>query len=313
MRMAWVVAFTLAACGRGSGPVAIHAPSAAPAKPACVKPPEELSPITHASGDAKRVRFCVGTNVDQCFEIELATGALTRLAEQPKAQTPAIQAPAHLEITNPELKVCTGNGCKTLTPQVWPGAAPLHAATNGAVAAVMLGDAEAGKGTVEVYDVMKMKKLASFRYASGDFKCGEIGMVGDTIYVGTNMCTSPSGRAALYSTKGGKIASVGGQPDFGTYGNAYTQVEDTVWAFLGENGNRIALQDVVSGKVVKMIDTSALFAIGSAKMGNPGESAIVRLDGGRIAVIAGTPANGSIAIVDVTTGDVKIVRAPLCS
>ncbi|HEX5060434.1 MAG TPA: hypothetical protein VFV99_13795 [Kofleriaceae bacterium] len=303
----------LAACAREApepvGPIGIKVPPGTP-KRLCVKQPDEAAAISHASGDKHIVQYCVGTAIDQCFSLELISGGLRRLSEQPAAQSPAIQAAAHVETTNPELKVCGTNGCKTLTPQVWPGAAPLHAATNGTVAAVMLGDAEAGKGYIEVYDVMKAKKLASFKYARGDFKCGEIGMLGDTIYVGTSMCANPSGRAALYTAKGKKIANVGGKPDFGMFGNAYTQVEDTVWAFLEENGNRIALQDVVKGKVKKTIDVSALF---ESKMGNPGESAIVRLDGGRLAVIAGTPANGSVAVVDVTSGEVTIVRAPLCT
>jgi len=308
MRCALLVA--IAACG-SEAPAPVS-PSAikSPPEPLCVKQPDEAAAISHASGDKTIVQYCVGTAIDQCFALELVSGKIRRLPEQPKPQSPAIQAAAHLETTNPELKVCGTSGCKTLTPQVWPGAAPLHAATNGAVAAVMLGDAEAGKGYVEVYDVMKAKKLASFKYARGDFKCGEIGMLGDTIYVETRMCANPSGRAALYTTKGKKIANVGGKPDFGMFGNAYTQVEDTMWAFLEENGNRIALQDVAKGKVQKTIDVSALF---DAKMGNPGESAIVRLDGGRIAVIAGTPANGSVAVVDVTSGEVTIVRAPLCT
>lgn len=314
MRLALVAGLVLAACGNEPAPVSPSAVrSPALTKPVCVKPPDEPAAIAHAGGDKKQVHYCVGTAIDQCFTLELATGKLTRLPAQPEDQTPAIQVPARLEITNPELKVCGTTGCKTLTPQVWPGAAPLRAATNGTVAAVMLGDSAAGKGYIEVYDVMKMTKLARFGYARGEFTCGEIGMVGDTIYVGTSMCASPSGRGALYTAKGTKIANVGGTNDFGMFGNAYTQVADTVWAFLEENGNRIALQDVATGKVVKLIDVSELFSTASAKIGNPGEAAIVRLDGGRIAVIAGTPANGSVAIVDVTSGAVKIVRAPLCS
>ena len=71
-----------------------------------------------------------------------------------------------------------------------------------------------------------------------------------------------------------------------------------MWAFLEENGNQIAPQDVAKGKIVKAIDVSALFAdSGAEKMGNPGESAIVRLGNGKVAVIGGTPANGSVAIV----------------
>ncbi len=303
------VSALVAACG-GSPPkpTTDHKPPA----PACVKQPDEAAPITHANGTKSWVQFCVGTSVDQCFQLELVSEQLTRLPAQPQGQTPAIQAPARLETTNPDLKVCTASGCKTLTPLVWPGASPIHAATNGTVTAVMLGNAEAGQGYIDIYDVMKLKKLTSFKYGQGDFTCGELGMLGDTLYVGADTCVAPSGRAALYTTKGKKIANVGGKPDFGMYGNAYTQVEDNVWAFLQENGNQIVMQDVVTGKVTKTIDVSPLFETASAKLGNPGESALVRLDGGRLAVIAGTPANGSVAIVEVASGALRVVRAALC-
>lgn len=281
-------------------------------KPACIKPPEEAAVIAHADGDEKRVTYCVGTAVDQCFAMDLASGKLTNLSDQPKGQSPALDASARVETTNPEFKVCTeATGCKTLTPQVWPGAAPLRAATNGTIAAIMLGDAEAGKGYVDIYDVMKTKKLATVKYARGEFKCGDLAMLGETLYVNATVCSGTSGRAALYSSKGKKIANVGGKPDFGTFGNSYTQIEGPVWAFLEENGNRIALQDVMRGKVIKSIDVGALFA--SSKMGNPGESAIVRLGNGKVAVMGGTPANGSVAIVDLTTGAVKVVAAPMCN
>jgi hypothetical protein len=286
-----------------------------PANAGCIKPPDDTAAIAHADGDEKRVTYCVGTQVDQCFAMDLASGTLTNLAGQPQGQSPALDAGARVETTNPEFKVCTeATGCKTLTPQVWPGAAPLRAASNGRIAAIMLGDAEAGKGYVELYDVMKAKKLGTIRYARGEFKCGDLAMLGETLYVNATVCSGTSGRGALYSAKGKKIASVGGKSDFGTFGNSYTQVEGPMWAFLEENGNRIALQDVTKGKVVKSIDIGALFAgAGAAKMGNPGESAIVRLGNGKVAVVGGTPANGSVAIVDLTTGEVGVMPAPMCN
>lgn len=285
-----------------------------PKKPACIRPPEETGTINSATGDSSRVSYCVGTAVDQCFSLDLPTGTLTALDNPPEPQPRSLDAASRLETTNPELKVCTGEACKTLTPQVWPGAAPLHAATNGAVAAVMLGDATAGKGYVDVYDVAKSKKLATFRYARGEFKCGEIAMLGSTIYVAQNVCEVPSGRAALYTTKGRKLANVGGRADFGAFGGAFTQLDATRWAFLGENGNKLVIQDVVSGKVTKRIDTSTLFTtVAAANMGNPGESALVRLGSGKLAVIGGTPANGSVAIVDLETADVTVIRAALCN
>lgn len=316
-------AFLLAgvfACGgsdatRSVAPISIKPvePAAEPPKPVCVRPPEETAAVNSATGEAERVSYCVGTAVDQCFSLDLTSGKLTSLARPPVAQSRSLEPVGRIESTNPELKVCTTDACKTLTPQVWPGAAPLHAATNGAVAAVLLGDAPRGRGHVDVYDVAKAKKLASFRYARGDFRCGEIAMLGSTIYVAANVCEEPSGRAALYTIKGRRLAYVGGKRDFGTYGSELTQIDGTSWAFLGENGNKLVIQDVVKGKVTKRIDTSALFTtVAAANMGNPGESALVRLGPGKLAVIGGTPANGSVAVVDVATGEVKVVRAPLC-
>lgn len=311
MRGAFLV--WLVACGGSPMPPAPAPSGPAPAAaPACVRAPDEAAPITRATGDDSRVQYCIGQRDDQCFTLDLATGKLAHLDKPPPA--PAGDAGARIEATNPELKVCTGTDCKPLTPQVWPGAAPLHAATNGTIAVVLLGDAEAGKGYADVYDVAKAKKLTSFKYAHGDYRCGEVAMLGDSIYLATNVCAGPAGRATLYTTKGKKIAAVGGR-EFGTFGNANARVDGDTWAFLDENGSRLALQDVVKGKVAKSIEVGALWRTDPSQkdsFGNPGESAVVKLSAGKLAVIAGTPANGSVAVIDVASGKVEVVRAPLC-
>lgn len=306
MRAIAVVA--LVACGSPPAPVVAPKPAdpqPKPPPPACITPPEEAAAINHAWGDATHVEYCVGAT--DCFALALATGALTRLAAPP---APKVEPGVHVETTNPELKVCTGADCKSLAPQVWPGAAPLHAATNGAFAVVLLGDAEGGKGYADVYDVPKAKKIATFRYAQGDFRCGEVSMLGDTIYIGASLCLGPAARATLFSTKGKKLANVGGR-DFGTFGDAHVQVDGPTWAFLEENGTKLALQNIVTGKLGKTFQVGALFGTGDA-LGNPGESVVVRLGADKLAVIAGTPANGSVATVDISSGEVQILRAPFC-
>ena len=142
----------------------------------------------------------------------------TRLASRLRRSRRALEAPGACRDHEPRAQgVQRRRGCKTLTPQVWPGrgAAPRRdqRRDRGRAARRCRGRA---KATSTCIDVTKPKKLASFRYARGDYKCGEVAMLGDTIYVGDeHVRRTPSGRAALYSAKGKKIANVGGK-DFGT-------------------------------------------------------------------------------------------------
>ncbi len=311
----WAGLALVAACGGKAPPpppVVKTEPPPKPAPPACITPLDETVAITHATVDGTHVQYCIGGDRDQCFALDTATGAFAKLPEPPKSSE---LANARVETTTPELKVCQLETCTSLTPKVLPAMMQLRAATNasGSIAVFLLGDAQAGKGYAEVWDVATTKKLASFKYAHGEFKCGDVAIIDDTIYLAASTCGSPAARATLYSLKGKKIAAVGGN-DYGMYGNAYAAVDTHQWAFLEENGNQLVVQDVVHGKIVKRIDTSRLFAdTGGAMMGNPGESALVRLAPGKLAVIGGAPATGHVAVVDVGTGDVKVMKATICS
>ena len=127
--------------------------------------------ITRATGDSDGVAFCVGATTQECFALALGSGKLERLAEPPVA----IRGGAHVEMINPELKVCTGADCKTMTTKILPGMAAMHATTNvaGTIAVVLLGDAEAGKGYAEVWDVTTGKRTATFKYEIGRASCRE--------------------------------------------------------------------------------------------------------------------------------------------
>ncbi|HEX4420304.1 MAG TPA: hypothetical protein VH165_20450 [Kofleriaceae bacterium] len=318
MRACWAgLVLTVAACfGRAGAPVTVASVPPPPPPPLpCIRPADDApAAIRTASADGQRVTFCVGDAADQCFAFDVATGVLDTLPEPP---APSPSTAARVTVTNPDLQVCRATACTAITPEVLPNSSKLHATANtdGTFAVVLLGDAEHGKGYAEVWDVAKGRRTATFFYARGEFRCGEVDMVGDTIYVSASTCSGPAARAALYSLKGRKIASVGGK-EFGSYGNAHVQVAGSTWAFLEENGNRLVVQDVVKGKVARTIDTSALWtpdgATSATAMGNPGEHALVRLGDGKLAVIAGTPANGSIAIIDPATGAVAVHRTAQC-
>jgi hypothetical protein len=312
MTARWVL-LVVVACG-GSAPHAdlakpVHVVATPPPPPPCITPPE-AGGIVRARARGSRIEYCVAHEAD-CFGFDVATGKLERLAAAPEVSAP----PVRIETLDPRLEICTGEVCTSLTPKVIPTATHLRAATNrdGTLAVVLLGDAPAGKGYAEVWSVARSRRLARFRYATGPFRCGEVAMLDDeTIYVAASDCGQPAARAALYRLNGRKIANVGGK-DFGAYGGAYVHVTGSTWAFLEENASLLAVQDVVRGKVQRMIDLAPLFQLAGAEMSNPGESALVRLDDTRLAVIAGVPAIGSVAVVDVATGGLTLMPAPLCS
>jgi len=305
-----LVAFVAGCGGAAPAPGPGGTPLPKVPAPACIAPSDDVVAITHAGASGTRVHYCVGASLDQCFAMDVATGAFMRLREPPVVTAPPT---ARVETTNAELKVCQGERCTTLTSKVLPSASSIRGATNadGSAAVFLFGDAEAGKGYAEVWDVTRPRKLATFRYARGDYRCGDVAILGNTVYVAASSCDAPAARGALYSLRGKRIAHVGGR-DFGVYGNAYVQVEGSTWAFLEESGGKLAIQDVAKGKVRKTVDTSALFAERGTEIGNPGESALVRLDAGTLAVISGSPAPGNVATVDVATGEVKLFKATRC-
>jgi hypothetical protein len=260
-----------------------------------------------------------GAEQNACFEVDLENKKYATLDASPIAQTSTVEAPAARVVASPtEVKICTGEdetACKALKPKVPKGASePIDAAVDasGTWAVLMLGDEEKGKGVAEVWDVTKGKKTATIKYAKGDHKCGAPQVLGDVVYISASVCAGPAAKGALYSLKGKKLADVGSK-DFGTYGTSAVQVAGTQWAFLEEGAGVIALQDVKTGKVDNTIDLLALWGGGGERGGgNPGESALVRGGDGKLVVIAGSPAAGTIGVVDLASGETTVIQALPC-
>lgn len=268
----FIASALIAACGGKAkapapAPIVHVAKKPPPPPPACVKAGEQQSAIGSAGVDDHGAHFCVsdGTDVNQCFSMALPGGKLDKAPSPGAAQAPALaDAAARVETTATEVKVCAlaDNTCKTIKPGVAKTATnPIEAAVNaaGTIVVALVGDGAKGKGAAEVWDVAKGKKLATIKYAKGDFKCGHARVLGDTVFVSADVCEGPAAQGALYTTKGKKLADAGGKA-FGTYGTEPVQVKGDTWALLEENGGAIALQDVKTGKVVKTIDVGTVWA-----------------------------------------------------
>jgi hypothetical protein len=290
-------------------------------KPVCVRQSEQAV-IGMSSADGDLVQYCVGdgSGEPQCYSVELDQKKWAKLPSPPIPQARSMTPPvARLQSTPSEVRVCPldSDSCKVLKPRIRAGENPLEAAVNaqGTVAAILIGDAEAGKGQVQVWNVAKKKKTAAIKYAKGDFKCGTVHVVDELVFISAGVCAGPSARGALYSTKGKKLADVGGK-DFGTYGTVPVQLGDHRWAFLSESGGVIAIHDSTNGKLEKTIDLLGLWTGGDddgAAGGNPGESALLRGADGKLLVVTGSPRAGSIGVVDVEAGTVDVVPALACT
>jgi hypothetical protein len=316
------------ACGGGTKKVVeepepiVEAPRPAPPPPpppVCVRAGAEMSLIGMVEADDAWIRFCVsdGAESTACYSVDVNRQKYAELDEAPRGQSPMLDPdPARVETTNKEVKVCIGDDCRAFKPKVPKSDNPIDAVTNaeGTHAAVLVGNQEKGKGTAELWDVGKGKKLATVKYAKGSYRCGEARMLGSTLYVSTSVCAGPQARATLYNLKGKKIADVGSK-EFGSYGTVPVQVTDTVWAFLDENAAVIALQDVTTGKVEGAIDIGTLWASGddpdAPALGNPGESALVRGGDGKLVVVSGGPKPGSVGIVNVESRALESTIASL--
>lgn len=327
----FVLLLWVAACGGKSTPPPVKPPEPVvvpeppPPPPVCI-PASETAEIETATADAKAAQFCVADGgADACFTVDLATGKYDKLEEAPAAQRPALETgSARVETTPTEVRVCidVADGeaqCTTLKPKVAKGASePIVAAVNpgGTTVVAVVGDASRGKAVAEVWDVAKKKKVATIKYAKGDYKCGQVDMLGDTAFVRGAMCDGTGARGGLYNGKGKKLGDVGGA-DFGTYRTVPVQVDAARWAFLEESGGTIAVHDTATGAAGTTVDLVALWAGNGAEdapraNGNPGTSALVRGEDGKAVVITGGPMPGNVGIVDLDTGEVKVWKALVC-
>jgi hypothetical protein len=287
-----------------------------PATPTIVAPPVELACIPPTAGtritDAvpagRRIRYCIGDS-DACFSIDPDDPDVRSFARV--ARPTPVSIAARAEATPPKIEICNAADCTSLTSLVLPKLSELRAATtpDGAFAAFLFAGTTL-KGFVEVWDVLQARKVSTIRYpVRAAEPCADIEMLGDTLLVKTGACNAPPTRGTLYTLAGKKIADAGGK-DF-VLGST-VQLEGTMWAFLDATATKLVVQEVARGNVGRAVDTSGVFLIGGGKHGSSADAAIVKLGDGRLALVVGPPALGSVATIDPRNGTVELRQAPLC-
>jgi hypothetical protein len=341
--LACVALVTAAACSgkasKGSAtPTVVTKSKAAISRPKsdCVAVNETENRIVPATANADEVGFCVSGGVKSvCYSGNPDNGAIKRVDKFPKSQVPALSpSTAQVNPLEKSVEACLGDAkCKPLKYKVKASAPPQSVAISqsGGTVAIAAGDAKAGKGTVELWDVAGNKRIANLKYANGDFRCATIRFLGETLAVSADNCNGPSARGALYSKAGKRLADIGSS-EFGTFGFSYTQVDLSVWAFLEESAGQVVLQDVESGAIVKKFDLSSMWAANKPKLsadksgsadtvvaeaaaatiGQPGESVVLRGGPGKLVVVAGGPSPGSFAVINVDSGKLSVYRATAC-
>lgn len=287
-----------------------------PATPTIVAPPVELACIPPAAGtkitdavpEGRRIRYCIGDS-DACFTIDPDNPDVRSFARI--ARTVPVSIAARAEATPPKIEICNAADCTSLTSLVLPKLSEMRAAStpDGAFAAFLFAGTTL-KGYVEVWDVLQARKVATVRYpVRATEPCADIEMLGDTLMVKTGACNAAPTRGTLFTLAGRRIADAGGK-DF-TLGSE-VQLDGTMWAFLDATATKLVVQEVARGAVGRAVDTSGVFLIGGGKSGSASDAAIVKLGDGRLALVVGPPALGSVATIDPANGTVELRQAPVC-
>lgn len=245
----------------------VGAAAARAAPPVCV----DSGPLFGVAVSGDRITFCVesdarGSDRDPYPCYALADGKFSAAASVPAGSDghpparPAVAGAATAEVKGAVVQVCKGN-CKTWKPRLKPTAKrKLMAAVNddATLAAAWLDwpcgeDDGAAATSVEIYDVVKAKRLATFKAGSHDEPIVSVSFAGDAavVHEGEVMCIAGSYKTSLVSKLGGKLGAVGGKGPFAS-GSA-VHLTGTLWAFSSTNGDAVVVQDVKTGKLDRRI------------------------------------------------------------
>jgi len=275
---------------------------------------DPVSPTATASGK-DGLAFCLGKDkkADQgCFALELATGKFKKLPKKdPVIPTRKVSASgSHLvEALDKSIRVCgrsIGSDCNTITVGAYRAHSkvPADVSPDGKKLVVVR---ETGSETVglEIYDVATgaREKQSGIKDKGGIV--GDVSWLGKRIMVVTCVEAGPGCNAALFDPETQKSTS----PGVNVYGveRPAHRANGPLWAFVDSTGGQVALVDVDTGTKKPNVRAPLVSEVTSGV-------AVIPRDTGIVAIVAGSPQAGTVAVVDLSQGGklVKKYSPPAC-
>jgi hypothetical protein len=266
-----------------------------------------VGPTATASGK-DGIAFCLGKDkrADHgCFALELASGKFKKLPKKdPVLPTRKVSASgSHLvEALDKAIRVCgrsIGSDCNTITVGAYRAHSkvPADVSPDGKKLAVVRENGTESVG-LEIYDVATgaREKQSGIKDRGGIV--GDVSWLGKRIMVVTCVEAGPGCNAALFDPETQKSTN----PGVNVYAveRPAQRANGPLWAFVDSTGSQVALVDVDTGTKKPNVRAPLAAEVTSGV-------AVIPRDTGIVAIVAGSPQAGTVAVVDLSQNG-KLVK-----
>jgi hypothetical protein len=268
------------------------------------------NPVMMAIGGGK-LSYCFELDDAKlnCFATEIAT-ATTAAAPSPAplGQQWPRRAPTPRKVMlkntdggkKPKLCRADGTKCKTLAmSHAIDQGMGLVAAQNAALTVAALSSLE----WIDTFDLRSGKRIATFKTGPKNSSCNALEFAGDTLVIGEETCGEDGMTAWLATTKGKKVADVGGEMPITLGFQSIAKLTGNNFAFTTLAGEAVIVQDVKTGKVSKRLPVVSAV---------PKQTGYLVGDGTSLAVIYGGTRAGDVAIIDLGSDKIRTYSAKRC-
>ncbi len=321
------------ACDRPAEPVAIV--PEVPSAPRCIALAKaggpDVGPFEHAELDGDAFFGCrrepppTGSDepVVACYRFDLGSGRLEAAA----VPNDILHAPTYSPFP-PDVAFEEASGAVVVKASGLKLDLDGQRATSAEVDAkaerlAVVAGADSKPAVAYIFDLPGGVRRAKFVAGTDDFTCAGVAFLGTrALLVSLSVCAGPGGRAYLADADTGeRKAWVGGRDDWQAWDVKAQHAPGggaNDWAFREQYGSEVAVQDVITGKVLRRIDLSAHLPLdpeSKLPATDPQWGWLFRTTGGKLAVLnEGAGAQGVFIIVDPVAGVVdRVVKMPGCN